>query len=110
MSHRKARNALWNENPKCHWCEILTIIPEGKEISLSANHATLDHLYSKWEIRELPSLKDIQRTVLACNSCNERRGYEAQENWLNEKRKESRHSHNQRLVNLGEILQKALNP
>jgi hypothetical protein len=74
----KKRAKLWNLNPHCHWCGRLTILtPPGWDGNKNpADHpdlATIDHLYSRFNLlRWKPTGNDI-RQVLACNKCNNSR-------------------------------------
>jgi hypothetical protein len=67
----------WNRNPKCYYCKQKTIF-ENRQIGdgiLKPNAATVEHLYSKLDIRRL-----LQKntTVLACYHCNQERCFEDQ--------------------------------
>lgn len=109
MSYAKTRNRMWKQNPHCHWCGILTLSPlPGKESVTYSDTATLDHLYSKWELRENPDLLSQQTTVIACAKCNADRGRKAERDWLSKYRAETAQICNPRLVKVGEILAAAL--
>lgn len=110
MGNGKIRNKLWKEDPHCHWCRCLTIPPPpGKNLGRQADDtATLDHLYSKWELRDNPDLKLAQKTFLACAKCNAERGRKAERAWLTKYRAETATICNPPLVKLGEILGPAL--
>lgn len=69
---RQRREALMAADPHCHWCGTpviyYTLSPREK---VPSNFATIDHLNSR---ASGPRPADGE-TVLACNSCNQRRGY-----------------------------------
>lgn len=67
---------LWEKNPNCHWCNIVTVRANGMQHqSLTSNTATFDHLYHKSNpLRR--TRKGRKLGVLACYECNQRRGRE----------------------------------
>lgn len=75
LGKKELRRQLWAEDPKCHWCGIETQWPEIKGGSLPDDAATLDHLYTKYEMEKRKS--EGNPFVLACNKCNHDRGVEA---------------------------------
>lgn len=77
IKHR--RNNLYKKNPNCHWCGVLTILPEklkGKGRYNIPIMATVDHIYSRnHPLRNTPQLNPYEeRTVLSCLKCNNERG------------------------------------
>jgi len=82
--NKKRRINLWNENPKCYWCGIITVNPIPRKLHdgrlkspkyMSSNTATLDHLTSRLSDKR-GSVEIRHETVLACKACNEKRGLE----------------------------------
>lgn len=75
LSNKELRRQLFDADPKCHWCgreTVWTELPGGK---LPPNAATLDHLYTRYEMETRASMGNP--FVLACNQCNHDRGEEA---------------------------------
>lgn len=84
----RQRERLWKENPHCHWCGQLTILlpqevwlrnakgsKRERRIRIPDLAATIDHIYSKWDVRRSRSLMPGERRhVLACFRCNVNRG------------------------------------
>lgn len=76
-SYKKRRINLWKQNPHCHWCGCVTILPDDilkddhERIPYTENMATVDHLYTRLTgLRyTMPSINGCN-TVLACNKCN----------------------------------------
>ena len=73
---RKRLLKLWEEDPKCCWCGILTRVePRTNGGQLPNDTATLEHLYSRLHPkRRDPNYSSEQRRFLACHWCNHRRG------------------------------------
>jgi len=76
MSNRTVKIALWNKDPRCHWCKrptILTNLPYIKG-SPDPRMATIDHVVSRYHaqrwVKKQPREK---RRVLACYECNHNR-------------------------------------
>jgi hypothetical protein len=69
--HGKLREA-WNKDCHCYWCgvktEIENRIGEKDQIPTAA---TLDHVYSNYDLRRL--LKGGTKVVVACFKCNNKR-------------------------------------
>lgn len=68
---KKRIKALYNKNPHCYYCKRFTY-RNTTDPNLDAL-ATVEHLYSKMDIRRFLVSKD-KNTVLACNKCNQDRG------------------------------------
>lgn len=69
---RRERRRLWDINPHCHYCGVTTVFPpSGKCWAANEpnNMATLDHLYSRWDIRRLFPASE-KKVVLSCLKCN----------------------------------------
>lgn len=77
MSNRTFKIQLWDENPHCHWCGVLTELTNCPKGQVPNNAATIDHLYSKLDPRRWVRRKPGQiKKVLACYACNQRRSIE----------------------------------
>lgn len=61
------RRQLWNTDPHCYWCHVVTIEPVAGLTLLSRDHATFDHLYQK---RTPERSAHPSAGVLACWRCN----------------------------------------
>lgn len=80
---RKQRFKLWQEDPRCHWCGIITqwsskkLIKQisNKTVKQPPNMATLDHLYSRFHPDRKITTPDIKRRFLSCYKCNHARGF-----------------------------------
>ena len=85
---RKTRIRLWENDPRCHWCEKITVNPyrlrDGGETydegrgNAPHNLATVDHVYPRID-RKLKIIKRLNQRnplVLACFECNQRRNVE----------------------------------
>ena len=82
---RRIKIRLWEKDPHCYYCGVLTILPPAGIIKSSSdpNLATIDHVYSKfnlmrWVKSEGEDKKN--RYVLSCQKCNnerQRREYES---------------------------------
>lgn len=66
---------LYDADPHCYWCRVLTVMSEsGVILSFQPdNLATRDHLIAKKDRR---SSADNYIMVLACRACNQRRNVE----------------------------------
>ena len=76
MRERKLR--LFESNPHCYYCGKLTTIDIPKDGEKNPdNMATIDHIYSKFDVRRYePSYKDCSvKTVLSCRKCNDSRAH-----------------------------------
>jgi hypothetical protein len=63
MNARRVR--MWEQNRKCHWCGIDTVLSlAGKRT------ATIDHLYPRYHPERRYRHGEV---VLACSGCNQRR-------------------------------------
>lgn len=72
---RRIRQELWNEDPHCHWCGVLTKIDHEGRATLDPDDATLDHIYHRGhEARKVDMPKQKEDVVLACSHCNNKRG------------------------------------
>jgi hypothetical protein len=68
---------MWNEDPHCHWCGRMTTLEGRDGNKLSAETATLDHLYSRLNSRRKTVNRTMEkRRLLACYECNQRRSHE----------------------------------
>jgi hypothetical protein len=86
MGRYTLRERLWHKDRRCHWCGRLTrLIVPGNHEKLPDDMATVDHLYSRLDenrhnLKRGIIRKDksgnivLVRRVLACYSCNQRRG------------------------------------
>lgn len=72
---KEIRQQFMDANPHCHWC--------GQEVvyfyaitmtKMPGNFATIDHLYDRFDPRRYRAYSDLEDLVLACNSCNLKRG------------------------------------
>lgn len=66
----RRRRKLWEANPQCHWCGVLTVI-DGRCNSRNPTRATLDHLRSRLDPKRGTDFDES--TVLACWKCNNER-------------------------------------
>lgn len=75
----KRRHRLFRrQRGLCHWCGCQCIEPglmDGQK-GLKPNHATLDHLDDRWSMERGQHGGSIERTVMACHKCNQRRNEE----------------------------------
>lgn len=82
-NNREAKVRLFRESSRCYWCGCVTIIgpdgrlPGSRLVPVPKNLATVDHLYSRLDVRRL-CLSHKRRLVLACYACNNRRASEEQ--------------------------------
>lgn len=76
MSNREIKLKLYQENPRCHWCQRETILTNIPEIHGDPNPlmATIDHLVSRYHPERWVK-RDVTK-VLACYECNARRARE----------------------------------
>lgn len=75
MGYRKVKIKLWNENPHCHWCGRLTRLTNNPNGIIPDDAATVDHLYSKFDLRRWVKAENEKRYVLACRLCNWNRSF-----------------------------------
>jgi hypothetical protein len=74
MSNRTLKLKLWNEDPRCYWCKIPTVLTNTANEKLAHNTATVDHLISRYNPgRWLKKKTGQKRKVLACFACNQKR-------------------------------------
>lgn len=87
--HRQRKVKLHKINPACHWCGVVTILPNRnnhEEVQKLDTCATLDHLHDRYNMWDrmygwrIPGTKYRNTLVLACRKCNERRASEATKN------------------------------
>lgn len=104
MSLKSARREMWNNDPRCHWCGRLTVLPVSGQSVSHAHTATIDHVYSKWHhLQGTAPLNASSILVLACGQCNHDRAIIAQTLYLLVKRKFTAHTfQTARLVKLAE--------
>lgn len=77
MSNRAFKLHLWEKNPHCHWCGELTELTNCPDGKIPNNAATIDHLYSRYDVRRWVKRKPGEvKKVLACYACNQRRSIE----------------------------------
>jgi len=74
-SKKEIRRDLWLEDPRCHWCKNETLWVEVPGGALPPNGATLDHLYTRYEMEKRRAFGNP--FVLSCNKCNHDLGEEA---------------------------------
>lgn len=60
---------MWERDPACHWCGIVTVLPNAAN-RMPRNMATIDHLWPRYHPNRLAGDHAV---VLACYGCNERR-------------------------------------
>ena len=74
---RKIRVRLWEENPKCYYCERITTLPTDildlkmlQNIGETPDYmATVEHLHTKYDPERFEEGGD-EKCVLACYKCN----------------------------------------
>jgi hypothetical protein len=73
------REWLWRTDPQCYWCRRMTV-PGAKNCrgGLSGHAATLDHFVPRPHRRKRG---ERQQYVIACHSCNQRRGSMSAAEW-----------------------------
>lgn len=64
---------MWVNDPRCHWCKVVTTRVTGGQIRLEPHAATYDHLYHKSDPMR-STRKGRHVGVLACYECNQKRG------------------------------------
>jgi 5-methylcytosine-specific restriction endonuclease McrA len=75
--HHRILN-LWRQNPRCYWCNRLTVLifrPPGMlrtQCRFRGDEATIDHLVTRYDGRQQTHGQEM--TVMACRDCNGRRG------------------------------------
>lgn len=79
---QRQRFRLWQQDPRCYYCRVITILPESLSLPRARNGglkvypnnlATLEHLRSRLHPKRLepnPTYTE-QRHVLACRKCNQ---------------------------------------
>lgn len=78
----RRREILWHRDPRCHWCGCLTRLMPGdqhKRAGQPKDMATVDHLDSRLSGQKAQYHAGEERTVLACQECNTRRGREEEQ-------------------------------
>lgn len=67
---------MWENNPRCVWCDNVTVFFETHVPILPDHAATVDHLYPATDGRRIKHKKSKMPShlVLACSKCNGRRG------------------------------------
>jgi hypothetical protein len=76
MSNRSLKLVLHAIDPRCHWCERVTVLTNLKSILGQPDPlmATIDHLVSKYKVsRWKKNYAKEPRKVLACYECNHKR-------------------------------------
>lgn len=71
-SYRKQKIKLFRKGKSCFYCGVETVLaPSGEDLKYFAdNIATVDHYYSKHDIRRLLP-KGAKKLVLCCRKCNQ---------------------------------------
>lgn len=76
MSNRSLKLTLHAADPRCHWCQRVTVMTNIKNLSGHPDPlmATIDHLVSRYKLgRWNKSYQKEPRKVLACYECNHAR-------------------------------------
>ena len=60
---KRLKRKLLETSSKCFWCDC----------ELTSSTATLDHVYSQWDIRRYFKCGGRQPVVLSCSACNSKR-------------------------------------
>jgi hypothetical protein len=71
------RNQLLEKDPHCHWCRVrvwINITERGERVP--DDHATIDHIKSRWVAESTEEYVAMSNLVLACTACNSRRNLE----------------------------------
>lgn len=77
MRNRKLKLKLHKIDPRCYWCKKETVLPPKPNNSPFPSLATIDHIYSRFDIRRFVEKKPGEiRRVLACYECNQKRARE----------------------------------
>ena len=77
---RRLQRLFDEQGGKCHWCGHLCLMAgqpgylKKNGVTLGARAATTDHLYSR--LNPLRGKVGGKQLVMACSSCNKRRGHE----------------------------------
>lgn len=74
---RKIRTSLWNESPRCYYCNKITTLPTDiGNLDMMQNNgetpdymATVEHLYTRYDAERFEEGGD-EKCVLACYKCN----------------------------------------
>lgn len=71
---KRRRRELFEADPTCHWCGIVTVWRDNPALPPPDDTATLDHLYCRSHpLRRVPHDGSYPRYVLACYKCNNER-------------------------------------
>lgn len=73
MSNHKLKIQLFEEDPRCHWCQRITKLICSAALSGEADPlmATIDHVVSRYHLhRWIKRKRGQKRKVLACYQCN----------------------------------------
>ena len=79
MSNRSLKLKLHQIDPKCHWCQRVTLLTNIAHVGSNPNPlmATIDHIVSRYNPERWVKRKPHEiRKVLACFECNNRRASE----------------------------------
>jgi 5-methylcytosine-specific restriction endonuclease McrA len=85
---------MWQENPHCYYCGVLTIWVTRSGGKAKSNEATIEHLRSRYhKDRREPAGKNERRLVLACYKCNHEKNEEEQKSVPIEERRRRSENH-----------------
>ena len=65
---QRARDRLFEADPRCHWCSVITLHPSVA--AGNPNMATLDHIRPRRECVSFEQYSAPANHVLACFECN----------------------------------------
>ena len=86
----KRRKNLWNQSPLCSYCNVVTILPSSlspEELKRPPpNLATVEHVFHRLDPRRKFKNLKVQRRILACYSCNQKKGKEDNDKFLQKAR------------------------
>ena len=73
---RRRKLKLWNQNPHCFFCGVLTELAPANDsfFKKKDNTTTIEHLNTRYNPKRWLPGNNKERTVLACNKCNLERG------------------------------------
>lgn len=65
---RRRRIRLWNKDPRCRRCGVVTVLPEDVN-GLPENMATIEHMDGRM-LGTRGTFRNVERTTLWCRKCN----------------------------------------